>query len=126
MLDQFADPSAAGAAPEPVHAAHAPQPTSPSLIETTASAVDGAASGARGALEEASRVGEKRTIAEVLIENARTLAQSEGKDLVIAEKNAQLAELRDDRGFLREEIRESRKQRDQVKDIADRMLTTLE
>ena len=45
---------------------------------------------------------------------------------MIIEKDHQIAELRDDRSFLREEIRESRKQRDQVKEIANRMLETME
>jgi hypothetical protein len=63
-------------------------------------------------------VGETRTIAEVLIENARLLAQVEGRDAVIQE-------LKDDRSFLREEVREGRRTRDDVKNIAERMLDTL-
>jgi hypothetical protein len=66
----------------------------------------------------ATPVGETRTIAEVLIENARLLAQVEGRD-------AMIAELKEDRTFLREEVREGRKTRDDVKNIAERMLDTL-
>jgi hypothetical protein len=62
--------------------------------------------------------GETRTIAEVLIENARLLAQVEGKDAIIIE-------LKEDRTFLREEVREGRRSRDDVKGIAERMLDTL-
>ena len=66
----------------------------------------------------ASPVGERRTIAEVLIENARLLAQVEGRDAIISE-------LKEDRSFLREEVREGRRTRDDVKNIAERMLDTL-
>lgn len=62
--------------------------------------------------------GERRTIAEVLIENARLLAQVEGRDSIIIE-------LKEDRTFLREEVREGRRTRDDVKNIAERMLDTL-
>jgi len=65
-----------------------------------------------------SPVGERRTIAEVLIENARLLAQVEGRDAIIDE-------LKEDRSFLREEVREARRTRDDVKNIAERMLDTL-
>jgi len=61
---------------------------------------------------------ETRTIAEVLIENARLVAQVEGRDAIIDE-------LKEDRSFLREEVREARKTRDDVKNIAERMLDTL-
>lgn len=63
-------------------------------------------------------VGERRTLADVLIENARLLAQVEGRDAIIAE-------LKEDRSFLREEVREGRRTRDDVKNIAERMLDTL-
>jgi hypothetical protein len=66
----------------------------------------------------AAPIGEKRTIAEVLIENARLLAQVEGRDAIINE-------LKEDRSFLREEVREGRRSRDDVKGIAERMLDTL-
>ena len=62
--------------------------------------------------------GERRSIAEVLIENARLVAQLEGKDAIIVE-------LKEDRSFLREEVREARRSRDDVKNIAERMLDTL-
>ncbi len=66
----------------------------------------------------ATPVGERRTLAEVLIENARLLAQVEGRDAIIVE-------LKEDRSFLREEVREGRRTRDDVKEIAERMLDTL-
>lgn len=66
----------------------------------------------------ATPIGERRTLADVLIENARLLAQVEGRDAIIAE-------LKEDKTFLREEVREGRKTRDDVKNIAERMLDTL-
>ena len=63
-------------------------------------------------------IGEPRTIAEVLIENARLVGQLEGRDAIIRE-------LKEDRSFLREEVREGRRTRDDVKNIAERMLDTL-
>ena len=62
--------------------------------------------------------GERRSIAEVLIENARLVAQVEVKDAIIEE-------LKEDRSFLREEVRHARTTRDDVKNIAERMLDTL-
>jgi hypothetical protein len=62
--------------------------------------------------------GERRTIADVLVENARLLAEVEGRDAIIEE-------LKEDRNFLREEVREARRTRDDVKNIAERMLDTL-
>ncbi len=53
-------------------------------------------------LSMATPEGERRTIAEVLIENARLLAQVEGRDAIIEE-------LKEDRSFLREEVREGRR-----------------
>jgi hypothetical protein len=66
----------------------------------------------------ASSEGERRTVAEVLVANARLLAQVEGRDAIIEE-------LKEDRNFLREEVREARRTRDDVKNIAERMLDTL-
>lgn len=63
--------------------------------------------------------GERRSVAEVLIENAKLLAQNEGKDQIIVE-------LKDDRAFLREEVREARKHRDDTRSIAEKMLQTLQ
>ena len=60
-------------------------------------------------------IGERRNLAEVLIENARLAAQIEGRDAVITE-------LRDDKAFLRDEVREGRKTRDDVKTSAQRMI----
>ena len=110
-------------------ASHAPQATHTDAVPlnsataTTASSVASDASVARFA--EVAPIGERRNIADVLIENARLLAVSEGKDRIIDEKNEQISELRDDRAFLRDEIREARRNRDDVKNIAERMLDTL-
>ena len=69
-------------------------------------------------LELVTPVGETRSLAQVLIENARLLAQNEGKDAVIIE-------LKEDRSFLREEVVEARKARGDIKEIAKEMLGTL-
>lgn len=61
---------------------------------------------------------EPRRLADVLIENAKLFAEVEGRDAIIAE-------LKEDRNFLREEVREARRTRDDVKNIAERMLDTL-
>ncbi len=74
----------------------------------------------------AAPVGERRTLADVLIENAKLLATIEVKDDVIAGKDETIAELKDDRGFLRDEVREGRQQRKDVKDIASRMLEAMQ
>lgn len=71
-------------------------------------------------------IGETRTLATVLIENAKLLATIEGKDHVILGKDETIAELKDDRAFLRDEVRESRQQRKDVKDIASRMLEAMQ
>ena len=71
-------------------------------------------------------VGERRTLADVLIENAKLLATIEGKDQVIHGKDETIVELKDDRGFLRDEVREARRQRQDVKDIASRMLEAMQ
>lgn len=63
--------------------------------------------------------GETRTLVEVLIENARITAEAEGKEKLVGE-------LREDREFLREEVREARKYRGDVKAISERMLEALE
>ena len=81
-------------------------------------AIDNGDAGVAARPPMATPEGEKRTIAEVLIENARLLAQVEGRDAIIIE-------LKEDRTFLREEVREGRRTRDDVKNIAERMLDTL-
>ncbi|MEQ1695754.1 MAG: hypothetical protein ABL901_07925 [Hyphomicrobiaceae bacterium] len=88
---------------------------SPVVASVTAAIGDG---GGAGFPEMAAPAGERRSIADVLIENSRLVAQVEGKDAIIAE-------LKEDRSFLREEVREARKTRDDVKNIAERMLDTL-
>jgi hypothetical protein len=55
------------------------------------------------------RIGERRTIVEMLIENAKLIAQLDGKDAVIESKNETIGELKDDRNFIREELVDRRK-----------------
>lgn len=62
---------------------------------------------------------ETRTLAEVLIDNARLTAELAGRD-------ALLEQIVDDRTFLREELKEARKLRGDVREIAERTLMTLE
>ena len=64
-------------------------------------------------------VGESRSLASVLIENAKLTAQLEGAHNLIAE-------VQDDRQFLRDELKEARSGRKDVTAIAERMLETLE
>jgi len=92
----------------------------PQLTEARNNASDPAAIGvASDAVAPlATPEGERRTVAEVLVENSRLLAQVEGRDAIIEE-------LKEDRNFLREEVREARRTRDDVKNIAERMLDTL-
>src|SRR2546422_647668 len=45
-------------------------------------------------------IGERRTLADLLIENAKLLATIEGRDYVIHGKDETIAELKDDRSFL--------------------------
>jgi hypothetical protein len=106
-------------------APHAAQSPAEARNDATATTAGSGASDAPPP-KPAAAVGESRSIAEVLIENARLLATLDGKDQVIAGKDDTITELRDDRGFLREELREARRQRDDVKTIANRMLETLE
>lgn len=95
------------------------------LNDAPATAADSDA-GAAAAAPVAVPVGERRTIADVLIENARLLATIDGRDQVIRGKDETIAELKDDRGFLRDEVREARQQRKDVKDIASRMLDAMQ
>ncbi len=96
-------------------------PISPikTVIDTNATGVASDAGDASPALPLPVPAGERRTVAEVLIENAKLIAQSEGKDALIVE-------LKEDKTFLREEVREARKQRDDIKSIAEKMLTTFQ
>ena len=67
----------------------------------------------------ARRSSEDRTVVDMVIENAKLTAEAKGKDLLIEE-------MRDDKAFLREELREARKDRGDVKDLAERLLITHE
>ena len=104
--------------------ADAPVPATPAM-PTTAAPLDFAGAtpanddaGAAIADDMAAPVGERRRLSDVLIANAKLVAEVEGRDAIIAE-------LKEDRNFLREEVREARRTRDDVKNIAERMLDTL-
>ncbi|MCG8401929.1 MAG: hypothetical protein MJA84_10050, partial [Firmicutes bacterium] len=62
---------------------------------------------------------EKRTIASMVVENAKLTAQLAGKDELIEE-------IKTDKAFLREEVVEARKIRGDVKELAERVLTVHE
>ena len=64
----------------------------------------------------------RRETGAAMIENAKLLATIEGKEQVILGKDETITELKDDRSFLRDEVREARQQRADVKEIASRML----
>jgi hypothetical protein len=91
---------------------------------TVATNANGDAGGARVG-ELAAPLGETRSLATVLIENSKLLATLEGKEELLRERDRIIEEVKDDRAFLREEVRESRKQRDDIKTIAQKMLETL-
>ena len=107
-------------------------PATPATHDDAAPSNHAPASSAASDAGDASRaqvsdpVGERRTLADVLIENAKLLATIEGKDQVIHGKDETIVELKDDRGFLRDEVREARRQRQDVKDIASRMLEAMQ
>lgn len=93
-------------------------PSTPEPRTTASDTTDNGDAGVASHESMATPEGERRTLAEVLIENARLLAQVEGRDAIIGE-------FKEDRSFLREEVREARRTRDDVKNIAERMLDTL-
>jgi hypothetical protein len=109
-------------------APHAPhEPAAPLNTAPASSAVSDASAAPPAPISSRPvTIGETRTLADVLIENAKLVATIEGKDHVIHGKDETIAELKDDRTFLREEVREGRQQRKDVKDIANRMLEAME
>jgi hypothetical protein len=100
-----------------------PMPELP--LKLPAATNDNSDAGVARSGELATPAGETRTLATVLIENAKLLAKLEGKDEVLNERNVLVGEMRDDRKFLREELTEARKLRGDVKEIAQKMLDTL-
>lgn len=64
-------------------------------------------------------IGERRRIADVLLENARLVATIEGRDQIIAE-------MKGEQEFLREEVKDARTMRRDVTRITERMLGTLQ
>ena len=71
-------------------------------------------------------VGETRTVAQMLVENARLAAELEGTRTVIAGKDETIAELKSDREFLREEIKDKRRLNQDLKDITSQVLELLD
>ncbi len=69
--------------------------------------------------ENGNAIGETRSLASILIENAKLAAELEGERQLVAE-------VRHDREFLREELKDARAGRKDVSAIAERMLETLE
>ena len=66
--------------------------------------------------------GETRTLAQVLIENAKLVERLDGKDALLAEKDARIGELSGDRVWLRAEVEQSRTiMAKRVFDLLDRM-----
>jgi len=109
-------------------APHAPPaPHDDAIVSSHAAATAAASDAGDASLAQVSfPVGERRTPADVLIENAKLLATIEGKEQVIHGKEETIAELKDDRSFLRDEVREARQQRQDVKEIASRMLEAMQ
>ena len=109
--DANGDASAAHAAQEDVASFH---PTGTPTEARAAS--DASAAG--------DAIGERRTIAEMLIENARLLEIVTANSRVIHEKEAAITDLKNDREWLREEVRENRTLRQDIKEISRDMLQT--
>lgn len=113
--------------PEAPLATQAPQgPPSLAPHATHALADKAPQSAAAGGEATPIAAGESRSIGTVLLENARVLERLEGRDQLLIERDRIIAELRDDRSFLRDELKEARKTQGDVKTIAQRMLETLE
>ena len=122
---ELATPAPHAAQDDAVQASHATLATHDAALPTPATNASSQSVAADAALMSAP-IGEKRTLAEVLIENAKLIATIDGRDHVIRSKEETIAELKDDRAFLRDEVRESREQRKDVKDIASRMLEAMQ
>lgn len=71
-------------------------------------------------------VGETRTVAQMLVENARLSAELDMTRQVIAGKDETIAELKSDREFLREEIKDKRRLNQDLKDITSQVLELLD
>ena len=70
-------------------------------------------------------LGDQRRLADMLIENARLLERVEGRDRELTSKDQTIAELKDDRKFLREELTDRRQLQGNVKDIATQLMQTI-
>lgn len=123
-------------------ATHAPltthQPQNPEQI-TSATTAPRAATTAEPSADSAATtadapqprpLGETRTLAQLLIENSRLLAQLEGKDaeraVLLSGKDEVIDALKDNIGFIRDELVDRRKFSSDTKQLAERMLQTLE
>lgn len=69
---------------------------------------------------------ETRTIAQMLVENARLAAELQGTRQVIEGKDETIAELKSDREFLRDEIKDKRRLNQDLKDITSQVLQLLD
>lgn len=69
---------------------------------------------------------ETRTVAEMLIENAKLMGQLEAKAAVIAGKDETITELKDDRRFLRDELVQKRKINDDLAELMGQMLEVID
>jgi len=101
---------------------------SPKPPEPPQKMIDSGAIGAAGVArvgELAAPIGETRSLATVLIENSKLVAQLEGKDELLMERDRVIGEIREDRMFLREELIAARALRGDVKEISQEMLRTL-
>jgi len=65
------------------------------------------------------------SLSTILLENARLEERISGRDDVITQKDIQISELKDDKIWLREEVRENRSIRHDVKEISSELLQTI-
>ena len=111
--------STIASAPPPAAPAthHVATPHNDAAATTATSDAGGASDG--DIARSAQPVGETRKLSDVLIENARLLADRDGKDQLIAE-------LRNDKQFLREEVVSARSVRGDLKSLTEKMLNTIQ
>ena len=71
-------------------------------------------------------IGETRTLAQLLIENARLMAEREGKVELLAERDKLIATLQDEREFLRNQVTTANRMSEHALSQGDRLLETLQ
>ena len=86
-------------------------------LNATAATTAGSGASAAQVAHDTEPIGERRHLADVLIENARLLAKLEGSDELVKE-------MRDDKKFLKDEL--AKRDDKAIKDIATKMLDTLQ